>query len=83
MASASRLCTCRIRQRRCLRREDGEMPFTIGHEVGGWVEEWGAGIEGLKKASLLHSCNFSLLWRLPRVRRPVMTTYAARAVGVG
>ena len=25
------------------------MPFTLGHEVGGWIESWGAGISGLEK----------------------------------
>jgi propanol-preferring alcohol dehydrogenase len=42
-----------------------EMPFTIGHEVGGWVEEWGVGIEGLKKGQPValvtsHSCGACL-----------------------
>src|SRR5512140_1265403 len=26
-----------------------EMPFTLGHENAGWVEELGAGVEGLKR----------------------------------
>ena len=25
------------------------MPFTLGHEVGGWIESWSAGVSGLEK----------------------------------
>ena len=38
-----------------------EMPFTLGHEVGGWIEETGAGVTGFAKGEAValvssHSC---------------------------
>ncbi len=26
-----------------------QVPFTLGHEVGGWIEEWGEGVTGLEQ----------------------------------
>lgn len=27
------------------------MPFTLGHEVGGWIDAWGPGVEGLSEGA--------------------------------
>ena len=42
-----------------------KVPFTLGHEVGGWIEDWGAGVTGLEQGEPValispHSCGACL-----------------------
>lgn len=58
-------------------------PFTLGHEVGGWVEEAGPGVEGLQAGDAVALISFSSDGTCPYCVRGMQNACANGGVGRG
>ncbi len=58
-------------------------PFTLGHEVGGWIEEVGSGVAGLGKGDPVALISFSSDGTCPYCVRGMQNACASGGVGRG